>query len=216
MKYGKNIKFKPEILDPNSIDRLSTSLIPENTRVLDIGCATGFMGEYLKKNKKCIVVGIEMSKDEARVARKKLDSVIEGDVETLKTIKSVKGKFDVILASALIEHLRDPFEAVRKWRSLLKKDGFLIVTTPNISHWSIRKNLLFGKFEYQEYGILDNTHLHFFTTETFKDLFEKNGYKMDVFMIDSVGGGYPRISKFLSRFFPNLFAYQMVIKAYPK
>lgn len=213
LKYYKNTKFNPQKLNPLNIDRLSTSLIPEKSKVLEIGCATGFMGEYLIKNKKCEVVGVDLGHAEVNEARKRLAAVIEGDIEREDTLRKIKGKYDVIFASALIEHLKDPNLAIKNWKKFLKKDGFLVVTTPNIAHWSIRVSLLLGKFDYQEYGILDNTHLHFFTTKTFKDLFTKNGYRVEEFLIDSVGGGYPRISRLLSTYFPNLFAYQMVIKA---
>lgn len=213
LKYYKNTKFNPEKLDPLNIDRLSTSLIPEGSKVLEIGCATGFMGEYLIKNKKCEVVGIDLAHGEAKEARKRLTSVIEGDIEKDETLEKIKGKFDVVFASALIEHLKNPNEAIKKWKKFLKRDGVLIITTPNIAHWSMRLALLSGKFDYQEYGILDDTHLHFFTTETFKKLFTENGYKVDEFLIDSVGGGHPRIARVLSRYSPNLFAYQMVVKA---
>ncbi len=98
----------------------------------------------------------------------------------------------------------------------MKKDGFLIISTSNVAHWSIRLSLLMGKFDYREYGILDNTHLRFFTTETFKKLVADCGYKIEYFSIDPVGGGLPRISKVLSKLWPNLFAYQMLIKAKPE
>lgn len=214
LKYYKNKRFDPSRLEPLNVDRLSTSLISDKSKVLEIGCATGFMGEYLMKKKKCEVVGVDLGHEEAKEARKRLTSVVEGDIEKEDTLKKIKGKYDVVFASALIEHLKDPNLAVKKWKKFLKKNGFLIVTTPNIAHWSMRASLLSGRFDYQEYGILDNTHLHFFTTDTFKKLFIENGYQIDKFLIDSVGGGYPRISKLLSRYFPNLFAYQMVVKAY--
>lgn len=218
LKYGKNIVFKPDLLNPAHIDRQSVLLFSNNSRVLEIGCATGFMGEFLIMHKECHVVGVEIGKEEAVQARKKLHKVIGGNIEDEKTIQRIKAlnKFDVIFASAVIEHLKDPWSALRNWKSFLKKNGFLVITTSNIAHWSIRLQLLTGKFNYQEYGILDNTHLHFFTMETFKKLVTDCGYKIEYFSIDPVGGGIPRISKILSKFWPNLFAYQMLIKAKPK
>ena len=216
MKYGKNInKFNPGKLHRLNIDRLTISLIPEGSKVLEIGCATGFMGEYLIKEKRCEVYGVEMGGDEAREARKKLTDVIIGDIENKETIKKIKtlGKFDVILASALIEHLKDPWRALTSWKTFLKKNGLLIISTSNIAHWSVRQQILKGNFNYQEYGILDNTHLRFFTTKSFRKLVNDCGYRLEYFGIDPVGGGYPKLSFLGSKLFPNIFAYQMVIKA---
>lgn len=89
----------------------------------------------------------------------------------------------------------------------------MVVTTPNVAHWSMRLSLLKGNFNYSEYGILDNTHLHFFTMETFKQLFIKNNLKIKKVAMDAEGGGYPRLSILMSNFFPNIFAYQILIVA---
>lgn len=215
LKYGKNINFDPKKLYPLNIDGQSVEIVPKRAKVLDIGCATGFMGEYLRRNKNCYVVGIEKGIDEAKEAKKILNQVINGDAEEKSTLGQIKEKYDVVFASAIIEHLKDPWSALKNWKKFLKKNGSLIITTSNIAHWSIRLQLLVGKFNYQEYGILDNTHLHFFTTETFKKLVTDCGYTIEYFSIDPIGGGLPRISKALSRFWPNLFAYQMLIKARP-
>lgn len=213
IKYGKNIIFNPEKLDALNIDHQAVSLIPNGAKIVEIGCATGFVGAYLIKEKKCVVTGVELGKEEAEIAHKRLSIVIEGDIEDEKILTKIPGTFDIVYASALVEHLKDPWKALRQWKKFLKKNGYLILTTSNIAHWSTRLGLLRGKFKYQQYGILDNTHLRFFTTETFKQLVEDCGYVIEIFSIDPVSGGYPKISKFLSRFFPNLFAYQMLIKA---
>ena len=216
LKYGKNNFFDLEKLDALNIDRQSIKLIPDNSRVLELGCATGFLGEHLIKKKSCYVVGVEFGKDEARIARKKLNKLIEGDIEEKKTLGAIDGKFDVVFASAVIEHLKNPWDALSKWKVFLNNGGFLLITTSNIAHWSARLKMLKGEFNYQDYGILDNTHLRFFTTKTFKTLVSDCGYNIDTFSIDPVGGGLPKISKLLSRSFPNLFAYQMLIKARPQ
>lgn len=216
LKYGKKINFNPERLNPLNIDRQSTELIPERSRVLDIGCATGFIGRYLKSKKKCEVWGIELGKEEAREAKKYLDKIIVGDIEDIGTANQIKGKFDIVFASAIVEHLKEPGESLKHWKKFIKKNGKLIITTSNIAHWSQRLSLLKGEFEYKDYGILDNTHLHFYTPTTFRKLLKESGYNIEHFSIDPVGGGIPRISKILSKIFPNIFAYQMLILASPK
>lgn len=214
LKYGKNIHFNPQKLDPLNVDRQTAELIPNNSKVLDIGCATGFLGEYLIKHKRCTVDGVDLGMDEAREAKKKLRNVYVGDIEKKETIEKITEKYNAINASAIIEHLKDPWTALKTWKKFLKKDGYIIISTSNIAHFSTRLSLIRGKFEYEEYGILDNTHLRFFTYESFQKLLIDCGYTIDSVQIDAVGGGYPRISKILSRFFPNMFAYQTVIKAH--
>lgn len=216
MKYGKNIlSFNPDKLSRHNINHQSLELIPKKTSVLEIGCATGFMGEYLIKKKHCIVAGVEIGLDEAKIAKTKLTKVITGDIESKKTISDIKklGRFDVVFAAALVEHLKDPWNSLKEWKTFLKPDGCVIVSTSNVAHWSQRIKAARGKFDYTDYGILDNTHLRFFTTKTFPKLIEDCGYKIEYFGIDAEGGGFPRLSLPGSIFFPNLFAYQMVIKA---
>lgn len=214
MKYGKNIKLNLNTLHPLNIDRQTINLIPRGSTVLDIGCATGFLGEYLIQEKNCIVDGVELGHEEASEARKKLRKVYEGDIENPLILKKIHGRYDIVNASALIEHLKDPWTALRSWNKFLKKNGNIIISTSNIAHWSMRKNILRGKFNYEEYGILDNTHLRFFTYYTFQKLVKDSGYKIDEVRIDSVGGGYPKVSKFFSKWYPNIFAYQMVIRGH--
>lgn len=216
MKYGKNIsRFNPEKLSKHNVDRQSIQMIANGSRVLEIGCATGFMGEYLIKKKKCEVVGVELGLDEAKIARTKLTKVIVGDIEYKQTISQIRkmGKFDVVFAAALIEHLKDPWEALRTWKTFLKPNGVLIISTSNVAHWSQRIKSVRGTFNYTEYGILDNTHLRFFTTNSFQKLVTDSGFTVREFKIDAEGGGYPRASLLGAKFFPNIFAYQMVIKA---
>ena len=211
-------RFDPEKLSPHNIDRQALDYVPYKSVVLDVGCATGFMGAYLKQKKQCQVYGVEFRPEEIHIAQNKLDGVIKGDIVDSKIIKSILHKtkykkFDVILATSVIEHVTDTSQALKNMLKILKPNGLLIMSTPNIAHWSIRWNLLLGKFEYIDYGILDNTHLHFFTTDSFRKLLLAEGLKIDQFLIDAEGGGYPRISLVLARIWPKVFAYQMLIVA---
>lgn len=217
MKYNFP-SFDPAALDPQNIDRLAVTQVPNNSTVLDIGCATGFMGEYLIKEKGCKVIGIDLRKEELKKAEKKLTGVLLADIEESKSVKKILAlnqnkKISIILATSTIEHLKDPANFLQICKKLLTPGGKLIVSTPNIAHWSTRISLLQGNFDYTEYGILDNTHLHFFTLFTFCKLFTGNGYEVQKLLIDPVGGGYPRISRLLAKFFPNLFAYQILVVA---
>ncbi len=210
--------FNPQQLSRHNIDRMAMEEVPSKSFVLDIGCATGFMGKYLRKEKKCTVFGLDIRTGEAKVAKKNLDKMIIADIEKpnvegIVRQKTKNKKFDVILATSLIEHLAHPDQALRRMSRLLKPNGVLILSTPNVAHWSMRLSLLKGRFDYSEYGILDNTHLHLFTIKTFRQLFEKNDLHIQKMRIDAEGGGLPRLSLALAPFFPNLFAYQILLVA---
>ncbi len=210
--------FNPHKLSLHNIDRQAIDFVPVSSLVLDIGCATGFMGAYLKKHKNCQVFGLEIRSEEIKIAKKYLDDVIKGDIVESKSISAIlkktkQKKFDVILATSVIEHVTNPSQALKNMLRLLKTNGLIIMSTPNIAHWSMRWDLFRGRFNYTEYGILDNTHFHLFTADNFKDLFLNEGLKIEKFLIDAEGGGYPRISLILAKFFPKIFAYQMLIVA---
>lgn len=218
MKYSHPEKFIPEKLHPLNIGVQAVNLVPGGLKVLEIGGADGFISEYLQKKKNCRVVGVEKNEEAVLKAQKRGLLMVLGDIEEEIVQEEILklGQFDLIFSLALIEHLKDPGRVLKQWQKFLKKEGILIISTSNIAHWSARLKILSGKFEYQDYGIFDNTHLKFFTTETFKKLVSDSGYMIKYFSVDPVGGGFPKISKFLAKFFPNLFAYQMVIKGVKK
>lgn len=215
MKYFHQGKFNPEKLPKLNTDRQALSLVPERTKILEIGCADGFMGEYLIKKNGCRVTGVEIDKEAAKKAQNRGLTMVVGDIEEESVLKELRreGKFQVILCSSAIEHLKDPEKALKNWRNFLDIDGFLIITTPNIGHWSARLKTFSGKFPREDYGIFDVDHLHFFTIKSFKELIEKAGFSVEHLGIDPVGGGLPKVSRFFSLFFPGLFAYQIIVKA---
>lgn len=215
MKYFHQGKFNPEKLPKLNTDRQALSLVPERTKILEIGCADGFMGEYLIKKKGCRVIGVEINKEAAKKAQDRGLTVVCGDIEEEAVLSKLRKeeKFQVILCTSSIEHLHDPMKALKNWRNFLDINGFMIITTPNIGHWSARLKTFSGKFPREDYGIFDEEHLHFFTINSFKGLIEKCGFCVEHLGIDPIGGGLPKVSKFLSLFFPDLFAYQIVIKA---
>lgn len=184
-------------------------LVGENKTVLDVGCATGQIGERLKK-KGCVLVGIEIDKECAKTAKRAYDDVIIADVQKLDAISYPEHFFDVMIFADILEHLKNPDAILIKFKKYLKHDGAIIVSLPNIVRIEIRLKLLLGKFDYEEIGILDRTHLRFFTLKTAKHLLEKNGYK--IISVDYSG----LASKYVFlKLIPTLFAYQFIIKAVP-
>lgn len=215
MKYFYQGKFDPEKLPKLNVDRQVVSLVPEKISILEIGCADGFMGEYLIKKKGCRVTGVEIDKEAAEKAQNRGLKMIVGDIEKEEVLKALakEKKFQVILCTSVIEHLKNPKEALKKWRGFLEEKGFLLISAPNIAHFSGRLKIFLGKFPCQNYGIFDENHLHYFTIDSFRQLTEGSGFIVEHLYIDPVGGGFPKISRFLSIFFPGLFAYQIIIKA---
>ena len=171
-------------LDKNSSLKKMLSLIGENKQVIDFGCATGYFARLLN-DRGCEVTGIEVNPKAANIAQKYCKQVIIADLDfsCLSDIFSeeiLEKKFDVAVFGDVLEHLRNPWKVLQETRQLLKPNGYIVASIPNIAHGAIRLALLEGKFEYKQLGILDNTHLRFFTRETVKKLLEESGYLIDV------------------------------------
>jgi 2-polyprenyl-3-methyl-5-hydroxy-6-metoxy-1,4-benzoquinol methylase len=128
-------------------------------RVLDLGCATGATGAALKARQPASVVGIELEPEYAAEAARRLDEVIAGDVETV----SAGGRFDALIAADVLEHLKDPWTALRRYAALLEPGGAAVVSLPNVGHWSTYANLARGTWPRRPEGIFDATHLRWFT-----------------------------------------------------
>lgn len=161
------------------INRHLASMIPPTAmRILEVGCGAGYLGAWLKEqDPRREVIGLEAFPDAAAEARKHLDRVLEGDVETL-ALPFPEGYFDCILYGDVLEHLRDPGAVLAQHRRYLAPNGAILVCTPNVGHWSILVDLLRGKFTYTDEGLLDRTHLRFFTQQSFSELLAQAGLKV--------------------------------------
>jgi 2-polyprenyl-3-methyl-5-hydroxy-6-metoxy-1,4-benzoquinol methylase len=133
--------------------------------VLDIGCGTGLLGKALKE-KGNRVVGVNISEKEIKIASQNLDKCILFDVTSEKPFP-IKEKFDVLLFADIIEHVQHPDKVLFKFLPLLKKQGLVIISVPNIACYNVRLKLLLGFFDYSDFGVLDRTHLRFFTKKSF-------------------------------------------------
>ena len=150
--------------------------VPSKSLVLDIGCGTGVLGEELKKQG-CKVDGVEYSEESADIAKTKIDEVFICNIET--ELPKTNKKYDVIIFADVLEHLRNPEEVLKNFLSLLKKEGSVIISFPNIANWSIRIKLLFGRFNYTKTGILDETHLHFYTIRSARKMIASTELKVE-------------------------------------
>lgn len=150
--------------------------IPENVKyVLDVGCGEGRLGEKLKKAGVKEVIGIELNIKAGKKAKKVLNHVYIGDVEKV-SFPFKKKHFDCMICGDILEHLIDPCSVLIKLQRYLKNDGILIASIPNVGHYTIIYRLILGRWDYQSSGILDKTHLRFFTLKTIKALFNEAGY----------------------------------------
>jgi spore maturation protein CgeB/ubiquinone/menaquinone biosynthesis C-methylase UbiE/thioredoxin-like negative regulator of GroEL len=153
-------------------------LIPSDAKcILEVGCAAGMTGRELKKRSGAFVAGIELNAQAAEAAKKVLDDVLQGSIETIDLPYS-DGSFDCILFADVLEHLVDPLSALLKVRRLLKKGGTVVASIPNVQFHGVIHQLIEGNWTYEKEGILDETHLRFFTYKEIVKLFSKAGYSI--------------------------------------
>ncbi|WP_268624019.1 methyltransferase domain-containing protein [Paenibacillus alvei] len=219
-------KYNYEVnLDSNNSASHIVKLIEPKTRVLEFGCATGYMSRVLVNEKKCSVVGVEIDAEAASIAEKHCEKVIVGDIEQLEldTLLAVE-EFDYIIFADVLEHLKHPDLILEKCLKFLKQDGFVLASIPNIAHLSIILNLVKGQFRYQNIGLLDNTHLKFFTKDTVIELFETSGYTASIVSKIRIMPQFTEFSTILSEFPSNIIeriyslnqeadTYQFIVKA---
>jgi len=155
------------------------ALIPDSARrVLDIGCGAGRLGDALKARQQAEVWGVERSDQAAELARQKLDQVVVGDVETLD-VDFEPATFDAIVCGDVLEHLREPERLLRRARDWLAPEGCLVASIPNVRHHSVVCSLLQGNWTYESAGLLDRTHLRFFTRREIEKLFSRAGFAIE-------------------------------------
>lgn len=146
------------------------SLMPCGVRVLDVGCGTGSVTVIANSGKGNEIVAIEPDEVRAAVARSRGLEV----QESLLDANFMQGReaFDVVMASDVLEHVAAPAELLNLMVRAAKPGGMLLISVPNVAHWSVRLNLLFGRFDLEPDGIMDATHLRWFTARTVRDLIE--------------------------------------------
>lgn len=149
-------------------------LIGENNMVLDVGCNKGYLGQVAHQSN--IFYGVDYSAHDIIQAKKRYKKVFRTDLNINKKLPWKKCKFDVIVFADVLEHLVNPTQVLNYYsRIYLNKGGRVIVSVPNIANWYIRFQLLFGHFDPTVTGIMDKTHLHFYTYKTARDLLYNAG-----------------------------------------
>ncbi len=176
-------------------------------KILDIGCATGYIGREFKK-RGATVMGVDISRKAVKLAKEILDDALVSDLNEEK-LPYPKEYFDIVTASEIIEHLFRPLSFLKESRRVLKKGGRAVITTPNFLYLGNRLNFLLGRFQYTKEGMFDESHLHFYTYNTLKDDLEKSNFK--IIKENHIYMGTRTLTK-IKKYFPGVFAYQFIVK----
>jgi 2-polyprenyl-3-methyl-5-hydroxy-6-metoxy-1,4-benzoquinol methylase len=153
----------PDYANPDLLNKIPLSC----RTVLDVGCAQGALAAaYLRRNPNARVLGIDSDPQSAAEAARRMSEVACVDVEANPMPFAVPDGIDCIIYGDILEHLRDPWTLLKTHAALLTPGGTVLVCMPNIEHWAFAYKLLNGTFDYQDEGILDRTHLRWFTPRT--------------------------------------------------
>lgn len=157
------------------------ALVPKDaTRVIEVGCGGGALArEYLKVNPRCDYIGIEIDAGYAEIARKVCSSVVVGDIEHMSDeVFNPLFPCSCWIFGDVLEHLHDPWSVLRRIRKLLPSDSSVLACIPNAQHWSVQARLNCGLFRYEDAGLLDRTHIRWFTRITALELFHSCGFQV--------------------------------------
>ena len=212
--------------DPFEAHALVTSLVRRGERVLEIGPSTGYITARLVNELGCSVVAVETSAAAAAATRGRV--AVEVIVPPDELPGAYRATFDVILCADVIEHVQAPEAFLRQLLPYLRPGGRLVLSVPNVAHWTVRFDLARGRFDYEPIGLLAADHLRFFTRRALGELLDRLGCRV-VSLHGSLGRHHyyrgivrralatqPRLIARLARVWPELFAFQFVVEAAPE
>lgn len=153
--------------------------IPRDAKtILDVGCGGGNFGQLVKKEIDCVYWGIEPDEQSAEQARNKLDKVINATFS--ENLPEIENRFfDVICFNDVLEHLENPEDILNISRDKLTEKGIVVASIPNILYFPVVSEILIKQdWQYRDSGVLDNTHLRFFTKKSIIRMFENCGYEV--------------------------------------
>jgi SAM-dependent methyltransferase len=195
-------------------------------RVLDVGCAAGYLGALLA-SRGYRVTGID-SPGAAGASFPESIELLEADLDL--GLPPLTGRFDFVICADVLEHLRRPVPMLRDLRTVLATGGRLVCSLPNSGHAYFRWNVLAGRFPAEDRGLFDRTHLHFYTWNGWLDLFQSAGFRIETVRASGVPiglalpkwegsaivRGLERISYESARWWRKMFAYQFIVTAAPE
>lgn len=196
--------------------------------LLDVGCGAGDNAALLNKRQPSLkIYGITHSSAEAALAEQYMEHCWIADIESDWPMDLQEARFDAILFSHVLEHLRDPAAILARFATLLNSGGEVLIAVPNILSWRMRMQFLLGRFEYESAGVLDETHLRFFTYETADRYLLAQCTDLNL-EFKGVSGSVPlwwlrrylfpkswceKLDRLGCRFWPNLFGSQVLLRA---
>src|SRR5579862_1741716 len=169
-------RYENASTDPGTVAAKISSLIKPNAKVLDVGCGTGSVSEVIQKMTGAQIIAIEPDVERAAAARSRGLNAFQGFLS--EDFLEEHGPFDVIVFADVLEHLSNPAEMVSLARKGLAPNGSIVASVPNVAHWFVRVDLLRGRFDYRDCGIMDATHLRWFTRKTVVEFFERLGFRV--------------------------------------
>jgi len=190
-------------------------MIPQKPyRVLDVGCSTGNLGRSIKIKYNSYVLGLDSDLDSLSEAKSKIDDVFQVDLDKFENSLS---DFDLIICADVLEHTKYPANVLSEISKCLTPEGSIIISLPNVQHWTVFLNLLLGKWPERDRGIFDYTHLRFFTLNSIISLSSKCGFRIikisrNFRLIDRPFHSLNKLS-IIFKFLPlkNFFTYQYVV-----
>jgi 2-polyprenyl-3-methyl-5-hydroxy-6-metoxy-1,4-benzoquinol methylase len=211
------VTAEDDCLDPETAPGKIWSLVRPGQRVLDVGCGAGRLARHLRE-KGAVVTGIERHPEAAKRARRYCERVVEADLERPPFLDA-GDRFDVIICADVLEHLAYPDAALRALSPHVAPGGSFLISLPNVAHYKIRWRLLRGRFDYEPWGIMDQSHLRFFTRKSARELLESCALRAEV--VDAVYGVplgrlrryWARMPEVVGRLAPELFAIQWIFRA---
>lgn len=163
-------------VDPNSSHALIRDMVGSGQRVLDVGCGPGNLAKILRQAGN-VVIGIDADPQSLRAAQDACERTISADLDEIVLSDAVgDDRFDVIVFADVLEHVRDAARLLAASKRVLRDRGSIVVSIPNVAHGAVRLALLRGRFGTQQLGILDDTHLPFYTRESIEELLTQSGF----------------------------------------
>lgn len=183
MDHQKNIYHRTVTKETkDSLYYVSKNICPDSL-ILDLGCWEGALGSYLVNKKNCVVDGVELNPQAADIAKKTYRNVLVGDLQNID-LSLLNEKYDYIVCADILEHLTQPDNILNMLDGILRPNGRVIVSVPNIGYGGVISELISGEFSYRNNGILDKTHYKFFTRSTIIELLKNVG--LNILTVDTV------------------------------